>query len=125
MKLVLDTRFSFIAGALTLLLFIGAGALSATPVGLAGAGSIGFALGIFRRPSFLAYLGGIVSALIICCGFSILLGDTMDGAIIMVPYILLLLFLFAGTSFFVGRLGGMLWHRITSLQPGRVKARRL
>jgi len=50
MKLVLDTRFSFIAGALTLLLFIGAGALSATPVGLAGAGSIGFALGIFRRP---------------------------------------------------------------------------
>jgi hypothetical protein len=114
MKLVLDTRFTFISGVLSLLLFIGAGALSATPVGLAGVGLIGFALGAFRRPSFFAYLGGIVSALIVCSGFSILLGDTLDAAIIMVPYILLLLLLFAGTSFFVGRLGGMLWHRITS-----------
>lgn len=114
MKLVLDIGFAFSAGVLTLLLSIGAGALSAMPVGLACAGLIGFALGIFWPRSFLAYLGGIVSALIICSGFSILLGDTLDAAIIMVPYILLLLLLFAGTSYFVGRLVGMLWRRITS-----------
>jgi len=58
MKLVLDTRLTFIAGVLTLLLFIGAGALSATPVGLVGVSLIGFALGAFRRPSFFAYFFG-------------------------------------------------------------------
>jgi hypothetical protein len=75
---------------------------------------IGFALGISRRPSFWIYVVGIASALIICCGFSILFGDSLDAAIIMAPYIFLLVLLFAGTAFFVGRLGVMLLRRITS-----------
>lgn len=114
MKFVLDTRFTFIAGVLTLLLFLVAGALSATPVGLVGAGLIGLVLGFFRRPSFAAYAGGVVSALAVCTAVGLVLGDSLSATIIMVPYILLLVMLYAGAAFLVGRLGVTLWHRITS-----------
>lgn len=114
MKLVLDTRFTFIAGVLTLLLFVLAEAISATPIGLVGASLIGVTLGCFRRPSFAAYAGGIVSALAVCSAIGLLFGGELSAALIMVPLVLLLLLLYAGAAFFVGRLGVTLWHRITS-----------
>lgn len=114
MRLQIDTRFTFIAGVLTLLLFMLAGSLSATPVGLVGACLIGAALGAFRRPSFVAYAGGIISALSICCAVGLLFGESLSAAIVMVPFILMLVLLYAGAAFFVGRLGVILWHRITS-----------
>lgn len=113
MKLLLDTRLTFIAGVLTLLLFVGASALSATPVGLIGGCLIGVVLGTLRYPSFAVYSGGIVSALAFFSAVGLLIGDSLSAAIIMIPFIFSVVFLYSGAAFIVGRVGVTFWHRIT------------
>lgn len=113
MKLLLDTRLTFIAGVLTLLLSVGASALSATPVGLIGGCLIGVVLGALRSPSFAVYSGGIVSALAFFSVVGLLTGDELSAAMIMIPFIFSVLFLYAGAAFILGRVGVTLWRRIT------------
>ena len=114
MTFVLDSKFTFIAGVLALLLFLAAGALSATPFGVVGVCLVSFVLGTLGNPSFSIYSGGILAALAICSALGLLFGDSASAAIIMVPFIAVLVFLYASAAFFIGRLAAKLWHRITS-----------
>jgi hypothetical protein len=113
MILVLDSRSTFMAGVLALLLFLAAGAFSAVPIGIFGVCLISLALGTRTKSSFALYSSGILVALVISGGLGLLFGDSASASIVMIPFIAVLVFLYASVAFFVGRLAVRGWHRVT------------
>lgn len=111
---MLGSRSTFLAGVLAFLLFVIAWIPLFAPIGPIGVCLVSIVFGGLKRPSFAVYSSGILAALVIFSGLGLLFGDSSSAVIFMVPLIAVLVFLYAGVAFFIGRFATMLWSRIAS-----------